>query len=631
MPKEELPSTPAASRFARSVHLERDYSQPQSLIGYQVTAGARRVLGRIAPARYDDAAARAWTLTGPYGTGKSALALFAAHLLAPQRVPGSTEARQLLQQSAPELASGILGPGRAITNLWPVVITGSREPLSLALLRGLRDALTSIRRRRAAQLLGKVSRQLEHAARGKLPSTRELVDDFAAALDVVSTGKDPAEPAGLFLIVDELGKLLEFAAAHPTESDVYVLQALAEFAAGSPRPFLILGILHQDFAVYADRLSSRERAEWDKVRGRFEDIVFEEPADEMLRLIAQARAADSTQARRASEGHPVSTTSHPRLRVGLVSRQAETSFRALCEQAWKLDLAPPGLTKTEFVGLLCQCWPLHPLVAVILGQIFRKLAQNERSVFSFLESAEPFALQEFLREQPPTTSKRGGREVPQYTVDRLYDYLLNSVGEGLYIHTHGKRWAEIETVLARLPDASRAEVFLAKAIGLLGAIGQWRNVRATKEILRFAVPAGISSSELGRAITSLQAKSAIVYRKFNRSYALWEGSDVDLDERIRAARGRTDPSITTAALANRLLAPRPIVARRHSFETGSLRYFRVSFAAPAEVAAEVEKPLGDCDGQVLIVLPENREQAEQAHSTASSCTVSLLRTTRNAN
>jgi hypothetical protein len=42
---------------------------------------------------------------------------------------------------------------------------------------------------------------------------------------------------------------------------------------------LILGILHQDFAVYADRLSSRERAEWDKVRGRFEDIVFEEGAD----------------------------------------------------------------------------------------------------------------------------------------------------------------------------------------------------------------------------------------------------------------------------------------------------------------------------------------------------------------
>ena len=77
-----------ASRFTRSVNIEQDLWQAESLQGYLVTAGARRALLRIAPALHTPKAARAWTLTGPYGTGKSALANFTAKLLAGDLVPG---------------------------------------------------------------------------------------------------------------------------------------------------------------------------------------------------------------------------------------------------------------------------------------------------------------------------------------------------------------------------------------------------------------------------------------------------------------------------------------------------------------------------------------------------------------
>ena len=70
-----------ASRFTRSVNIQQDIWQAESLQGYLVTAGARRALLRIAPALHTPKAARAWTLTGPYGTGKSALANFIAKLL----------------------------------------------------------------------------------------------------------------------------------------------------------------------------------------------------------------------------------------------------------------------------------------------------------------------------------------------------------------------------------------------------------------------------------------------------------------------------------------------------------------------------------------------------------------------
>jgi len=91
--------------------------------------------------------------------------------------------------------------------------------------------------------------------------------------------------------------------------------------------------------------------------------------------------------------------------------------------------------KAELLGLLHRCWPLHPLVTLLLGRLFQKLAQNERSVFAFLESAEPMGLREFLSRDDRDSSL-------VYGPDRIYDYLIGSLGEGLYAHWHGKRWAE---------------------------------------------------------------------------------------------------------------------------------------------------------------------------------------------
>lgn len=562
------------SRFTRSVNLQQDLWESESLRGYLVTAGARRVLLRLAPARHTPGAARAWTLTGPYGTGKSALALFAAKLLASDLVPGNAAAYKLLRACDAELAQQIRPPRKPVPALLPIVVTGSREPLQLSLLRGLETTMSHLHGRRRSHIADRISAALAQAVAGKQPSGHAVTELFSDTLRAVSAGNTGF--GGFFLIVDELGKLLEYAAAHPTQSDLYTLQSLAEFAARSAEPFLILGVLHQDFALYSDRLTARERAEWDKIRGRFEDIAFEEPADELLRLIAEARSPSTG---------PTELSRLPPAR--------KTQFRTLCKLAWTLQLAPSRMTKKEFFGLLARCYPLHPLVAVVLGPLFRKLAQNERSVFSFLESSEPHGLREHqLR-----------ADGHLYCLHHLYDYLLGSVGEGLYVQLHGKRWAEIETVLARLPRATPLDIAVVKTIGLLGAMGQWRDLVATEKILRLALHES-QQADVHHALRGLKKESAITHRRYNKSFALWEGSDIDLDERLRAARARIGSSTSAATLAAQFLAPRPLVAKRHSFETGSLRYFEVHFVGPVQFSEVFSQPRGPSDGQILILLPD---------------------------
>ena len=60
------------NRFQRSVHLERDFYTENGLDGYIVTVKARETLTRLMTARENGATSKAWSLTGPYGSGKSA-------------------------------------------------------------------------------------------------------------------------------------------------------------------------------------------------------------------------------------------------------------------------------------------------------------------------------------------------------------------------------------------------------------------------------------------------------------------------------------------------------------------------------------------------------------------------------
>ena len=68
-------SVSVVGRFARSANLERDATRTEPLDGYVVTARALDVVERIARTGASGPAGGAWSLTGPYGSGKSSLAL----------------------------------------------------------------------------------------------------------------------------------------------------------------------------------------------------------------------------------------------------------------------------------------------------------------------------------------------------------------------------------------------------------------------------------------------------------------------------------------------------------------------------------------------------------------------------
>ena len=584
-----------SSRFRRSIHLERDFYAENSLDGYVVTVTARETLRRLISALENQSSSKTWSLTGPYGSGKSAFALFAAKLLGDLESPATRQASRMLEngdvllwnQFADARANRLKGRG-----FCPVLISGERAPITIDLLRGLANGLAAFGGgSRRFRLIGLIERRLETATPENPPYASEITEFFEAATHKIGeTGG-----AGLILVVDELGKFLEYAAQHPSQGDMFVLQSLAEFAARSDdTPFFLLTILHQAFEQYAQRLGKSQREEWSKVQGRFEDVAFMEPTEQVLRLIGDAIEGDVNALKTLNDA------------------------RRFLADSIDLELKPRQLDTSDFLQLLNNCLPLHPTVALIVGSLFRRFAQNERSLFALLNSGEPHGLQDFL-----ANYKYDGRRLPFYSLPDLYDYINTAFGNRLYGSSDGKKWAGIESAIARLPNPSPITVKLIKTIGLLGVVGETSvNLKSSTGILQYALDDGSETyrQEFEYSLTELERRSIAIYRRHNDAYALWEGSDIDIESRLTEAAAQLDPNQRLATTISDLLPPQSLIARRHLFKTGTLRYFTIRYTDVERFDTDLETSLDDADGLVLYALPATDFETETLVKKANEIT-----------
>ncbi len=557
-------------RFYRSVHLEADATRLDACEGYALTPVGHATLGRMLEALDAGGRARAWSLTGPYGVGKSAFVVLVTQLLGrPTR-----EARSLLEAVTPashDIAQRLerARPGARVFR--PVLVTATFGPLVPPLLDALEGALAMEPGSRGEALRTELDALRE--AQGRRDDLHRRV--VALVADVAALVRE-AGGAGLVVVIDEFGKTLEHAARSEARADdVFLLQELAELAARSATtPVLLVTLLHQSFDRYARGLGAETRSEWAKVQGRFEDVAFLDAPAEILRLAARSIAR--------REGHL----------PGVFA-----AYDARAREALAL-----GLASDDEASALRSLAPLHPTVALLLPALFRgPLVQNERSLFDFLTSRAPGSFGEFVA----TVADDGA---PAYTLDRLYDFITASLGPARLLGPEGRRWAAVDEALARLArNVPPRTASLVKAIGILSILGT-RGVRASRGVLRFALATGEGeAAEVDRALDALGAASYVVYRRHSDAYALWEGSDVDLDARFDEARRGVPGVEDLSELLRTRMVLRPRVARRHFIETGTLRYFDVALATPDGIRGGLDVSPEAADGRIVYLLPAGEE------------------------
>jgi hypothetical protein len=534
-------------RYYRSVNLERDLDKPDAVQGYVPTERSAEALRRILSAIGDPNAHRAWTLTGVYGTGKSAFAHYLAALCAPEESPVADEAWGIAEYAFPaeslemEAITTIPQPG-----LLRAVATAQREPLSWTIVRALSHGFELFwRKKRKPDFWMDLNEWRFQAEEGHCQVTDQQV--LKLLREVVQTVETDA-----LLIIDELGKNLEYAAHHQGIQDLYLLQQIAELELKGDYQVHLLGILHQSFAGYSDRLSTIEQSEWTKIHGRFTDIVLTESPSQMTRLIGQAIDR--------SNADPVLHSIH---------LQAESWFDALKDVLSEYEIS---------AKVLADAYPLHPLTALVLPMLCVRYAQNDRSLFTFLTSDEPYAFSQFLKStaiQGVGGASPEENQIPTLKLYQLYDYFVEAV-TGLASRINLQRWVEVQGLIQDAKDQSQDVLKVLKTIGVLNLVTSTGKFRATPELVALAL-CDSPTDEKGRkhwqkTIQYLKQKKLITHRSRTQDeLRIWQGSDFDVEAAIQAQIEQAYNPL--ADLLTTTYPLKPLVAQRHYTTTGNLRYF----------------------------------------------------------
>ena len=165
---------------------------------------------------------------------------------------------------------------------------------------------------------------------------------------------------GIVLIFDEFGRYVE---DYGETLKVKSIQDIAEYCDHSDFDNHLILVSHKQLSLYTNAMKNSVSDEWKKVEGRFKPTSINIKYDQCLSLI----------------GHIIPKTD----KWIKFKEENEKSLNELYNQAWDFKgfMLPP---ETEGDNPFENGFPLHPITLFALDRLSKKVAQNERTFFTYL-------------------------------------------------------------------------------------------------------------------------------------------------------------------------------------------------------------------------------------------------------
>lgn len=392
---------------------------------------------------------------------------------------------------------------------------------------------------------------------------KDILDGLSQKLDSLKK-KDK----GLLLVIDEFGKFLEFAAKENPDEELYLIQQLAEYANNPKNDVIFITTLHQTFDNYGVNLSASQKKEWDKVNGRFIEVSFNEPVEHLLQLAGDRLVKKN-------------------IKCNILLKDRSRLLTELLDSG---AFPQKSLFTEKFANKL---FPFDILSAQILVSFFKAGGQNERSLFTFLESDDYLGLTDYVE---------GNR---YFSLTSVYDYLTYNFYSVISsrINPLAPQWRAITTAIERaevtLKSNIEEAVALIKVIGLIAVFGK-KGQRVTKKFLSTYGNVALGIENIENAIKELEKKQIIRYREFGHKYILFEGTDMDMDSEMQLAEASVSNEFSLLTELEKHFNLPILSAKRSYFEKGTPRYFEFRLSE----TPITQDPEDNLDGFVNIIINE---------------------------
>ena len=392
---------------------------------------------------------------------------------------------------------------------------------------------------------------------------------------------------GIYVIYDEFSKYLESSISSATLSDIKLLQDFAEKCnrSGAVQMHLML-ICHKDIANYIDSNLPKEKVDgWRGVSGRFLHMNLHNNYAQMYEII-------STVIRKNPDEWESYCGQNEAVFDSLKDRYISNGLIADAQNA---DLCIKG------------CYPLHPVSTFILPRISEKIAQNERTLFTFLSAEEKNTLNEFI--------KANTSDFPLLTPEKIYDYfesLLRSEPYTSEIHQLYK----LSSVILKKISENTLEQKIIKTITLIYAIEQFEKLAPTYDtIVNIFRDTELNEDIIGNALNNLIKNECLVYLKRSNGYLkLKESSGVDIPAEIEKTVETIKSKVKLSDILNSFNNDNYLYPNRYNDNYEMIRYFDFLFITGNEYINEknwkARLDSTQADGIVFAIIPESLENLE---------------------
>ena len=227
-------------------------------------------------------------------------------------------------------------------------------------------------------------------------------------LDVVKVYADVAKKikpygfSGIYVVYDEFSKFLENSMGKTSAMEIKMIQDFAELCnrSGDNQLHLLL-ISHKHIQNYISQLPKEKIDAWKAVAERFKTVEIHNNFTQTYEIVSSVIQKDKKWFEEYKKEH----------------RDDFTLIADSCEKIGLLSDLPEEVVKKLIYGT----YPLDTSSLFILPRISELVAQNERTIFTFLASNQKNSLTDFINNVDD--------EFPLITPDYIYDYFEQFVLE----------------------------------------------------------------------------------------------------------------------------------------------------------------------------------------------------------
>lgn len=614
-----------ATGFQSSVNIAYDINDEKKLKNYIPTKSALQLLEDILLSTGKDSTDRARILIGAYGKGKSHIVLMILSMLMKKDISLFEKLIPVVKKEKPELYQLIENYYASNDRILPVVITGSSNSLAQAFLLALQrtlaeNELTNIMPETNYQAaINTINRwkeefpgtfeQFNSFIEGSSedfvqrladfdPSAYEIFEKIYPSLTAGSSfnpfvGFDVADLyeevikalkakgyTGIYVIYDEFSKYLENHMVDATKSDTKMLQDFAEKCgrSGGTQLHLML-ISHKEITSYIDRASKAMVDGWRGVSERFKHIYLNNNFTQTYEIIAAAIEKNQNLWNEFTKTNDSQFS-------GMKSLYSEHPLFT--------DTYEDGIERVIY-----DCYPLHPVSTFILPRLSERVAQNERTLFTFISATGEATLSAFLKNHDMNAFNLA-------TPDLVYDYFEPLLKQEVYSGNLHKYYMLTSSILRKV-DANSLEAKIVKAIALIYILEQFEKLRPTVDELN-GIYASYGADLVNEAVKHLVEEKYVVYLKRSNNYLrLKETSGVDVRSQIADMAAKRANRLDVKAVLNESNFDHYLYPSRYNDEKEMTRFFEFRFIDANEVSAQtdwtVKRENIKADGVVFAIVP----------------------------